>query len=152
MELAGKFAGIFNNNPAAFNEGAEFDASRLPGQPLESLSALQLNKMFGRGNSLNTAVNASTVNKSGIPGLIMDYAGSRAIDRVGDAIGNVVSKGMRYAVPGLATAGAAGMLPAIGAGAVTSLGTDMAFPASTGGGYDTLDAAAAAMRQRMMRR
>jgi len=152
MELAGKFAGIFNNNPGAFNEGAEFDASRLPGQPLESLSALQLNKMFGRGNSLNTAVNASNANKSGIAGLILDYVGSRGIDAVGDAVGNVMSKGMRYAVPGLAATGAVGLLPTIGAAAVTSLGADMAFPASTGGGYDTLDPAAAAMRQRMIRR
>jgi hypothetical protein len=152
MELAGKFAGIFNNNPAAFNEGAEFDASRLPEQPLESLSALQLNKMLGRGNSLNTAVNASNANKSGIAGLILDYAGSRGIDAVGNAVGNVMSKGMRYAAPGLAVTGAAGLLPSIGAAAVTGLGADMAFPASTGGGYDTLDPAAAAMRQRMMRR
>jgi hypothetical protein len=152
MELAGKFAGIFNNNPGAFNEGAEFDASRLPGQPLESLSSIQLGKMFGRGNSLNTAVNASNANKSGIAGLILDYARSRGIDAVGKTVSDVISKGMRYAAPGLAVTGAAGLLPTIGAAAVTGIGADMAFPASTGGGYDTLDPAAAAMRQRIMRR
>jgi hypothetical protein len=123
MQLAGKYTGLFGSDIVDPRLQPQFDTASI--QPEQLIAS---GKIPGNSRILNRAFKFGETNQSNIPGIAatqQDPSNSWAI--------NAIEAGGRY-------------LPHLGA---AWLGIN-AGP--IGGGMDTMDPAAAAMRQRMMRR
>ena len=123
MALAGKFAELLGSNVVDPRGIPQFDIANMQPQQLVAAGAIP-----GNSRVLNRAFRFGETNQSNVPSI----AGNQRDTSNGLAI-NAIEAGGRF-------------LPHIGA---AWLGIN-AGP--TGGGMDTMDPAAAAMRQRMMRR